>query len=405
MMPILTDYNQFGGRHWETSSVQHVLAYQGVKAPHTGQPFSEALLLGASGGIVFGYFLFAYEGYDPHLALLTRNTFDPMQTMLEHLGIVQDIAQTSTAAQGEQNLIDALENGQPAIVWADWFSLPYNALPYDENNWGIFPLVVYGYEDGVAYLADRADVSLQVSADDLMKARARVKKERFRVMTLDMPGVDKVIQAVHRGIWETISLYTEKPPMGRAENFGLLAYQEWATMLTNTRNKRGWSRFFPPGRELFAALAGRPWQPGAFTWVRSADGDGAERGLYADFLDEAAIILEKPEIKDVAAQFREARDAWITLSEALLPDDIPLLKEMKALLLERGWLFKTEGAAALDRIRSIDTRWEEIREAVSADFPMSESELVAFRENLAEHVLTIHDIEYEAITDLQSMIF
>ena len=61
-MPTLTDYTQFEGRHWDTGSVHNFYAYRGVTAPHTGKPISEALLLGISGGIVFGYFSFAYDG-------------------------------------------------------------------------------------------------------------------------------------------------------------------------------------------------------------------------------------------------------------------------------------------------------------------------------------------------------
>lgn len=46
---------RFTGRHWETGSIHNAFAMQGINAPHTGQPHSEALLLGISGGITFGY--------------------------------------------------------------------------------------------------------------------------------------------------------------------------------------------------------------------------------------------------------------------------------------------------------------------------------------------------------------
>lgn len=41
----------FNGRHSETGSIHNALALQGVTAPHTGEPYSEAFLLGVSGGI------------------------------------------------------------------------------------------------------------------------------------------------------------------------------------------------------------------------------------------------------------------------------------------------------------------------------------------------------------------
>ena len=95
---------QFNGRHWETGSIHNALTLQGIKAPHTGGPYSEALLLGISGGITFGYFTFEYKGYLPHVAMLTRNTFSPFSTMLERLGIAQDVQQTSKPDIAEKNL-------------------------------------------------------------------------------------------------------------------------------------------------------------------------------------------------------------------------------------------------------------------------------------------------------------
>jgi hypothetical protein len=118
-MPTLPNYKHFDGRHWETGTVQNYFAYMGVKAPHTGQPYSEAMLMGVSGGVLMGYFSFAYKGYDPHVAILSRNTINPLDTLLVRLGVVQHLLQTTDAKKGLKNLLDVLEEGSPAIVWAD----------------------------------------------------------------------------------------------------------------------------------------------------------------------------------------------------------------------------------------------------------------------------------------------
>jgi len=114
---------QFTGRHWETGTIHNALALQGVKAPHTGKPYSEALLLGVSGGITFGYFTFEYKGYLPHVAMLTRNTFNPFSTILERLGIAQDVRRTNKVEIAEKNLRDALDSGLVPLLWADTSSV------------------------------------------------------------------------------------------------------------------------------------------------------------------------------------------------------------------------------------------------------------------------------------------
>ncbi|MGW8252019.1 MAG: BtrH N-terminal domain-containing protein, partial [Anaerolineales bacterium] len=207
-MTVLKDYNHYNGRHWETGSVRNYYAYRGVKAPHSGQPYSEALLLGVSGGIVMGYFSFAYEGYDPQARILTRNTFDPWDTMLGRLGAVQNVAQTSSLQTAIKKLEETLEAGVPAIVWADMFSLPYNALPQDEGMWAMMPVLVYGYSraENHAWIADRASAPLVISAEELDQARGRVKKHKHRLITLEPPDPGKLAGAVQKGIWDCIKL-------------------------------------------------------------------------------------------------------------------------------------------------------------------------------------------------------
>jgi hypothetical protein len=395
-MTTLTNYTQFVGRHWETGSVANVLAYQ------SKEPLSEAMLMGISGGAAFGYFVFDYKDVDPHVSLLSRNTFDPLDTLLERLAIAQDVHQTQNADKAERNLIDVLESGRPAMVWADMFSLPYNALAPSEDMWGTMPIVVYGIEDDNVYIADRSSTPLTVSVKELAAARARVKKDRFRVMALGSPDMSKLPGAIQKGIWQCIALFTEAPPKGGRDNFGFAAYEKLAAMLTNTRNKQSWERLLPPGRRMYAALGGYGYQPGAFGWARTFPSNQVDdRMLYAQFLDESADILDKSDLRQVGEQFRTSSAAWRELSEALLPNDVPLFKETRELLITKRDLFTDEGGAALEEIQGIDRRLEEIRSAVAAEFPMSAEAVTAMREGLAEQVLKISEIERGAIDSLQ----
>jgi hypothetical protein len=396
---------QLNGRHWETGSIHNALALQGVKAPHTGRPYSEALLLGVSGGIAFGYFTFEYKGYLPHVALLTRNTFNPFPTILERLGIAQDIQQTNKPEIAEKNLRHALESGLYPILWADQFSLPYNCLPVDEPMWGMMPILALETDGGSVTVADRSSQPFQMSIEDLTKARGRVKDDKYRLITLDAPQTAKLAGAVHKGICQAISLFTEEPPRGGRDNFGFAAYEKLAGLLVNIRNKQSWERFFAPGIRMYHALAGSPVQPGAYQWVNTwGSADGADRGIYAAFLLEAAQILKRPALKDAAEKFRESRTLWLAFAEALLPDDVPLLGESKKLIQKKHDLFVEKGETALPEIKTINTRLNELLAESERDFPLSNAQAADLRASVRDILLKIKRVEEEAVDLLQRAI-
>ena len=399
-MPTIANYKQFSGIHWETGTVRNFLAQRGFKAPHSGEAYSEALLLGVSGGIVMGYFNFLYKGYDAQCNILTRNTFDPLEKMLSRLGVVQTLRQTGIAQKAENILVETLAEGQPAIVWADMWGLPYNALAPDEGMWGAFPLIVYGYEpeEDVVRIADRARVPLRVTPGELAAARGRIKKIKHRLLTLSAPAPEKLATAVRLGIEETIQLFTEKPPKGSKNNFGLNAYQFWAKMLRQPKQRLSWEKQFPAGLPMYAGLTSA--YNFAFLFGKGGDQD-AERGMYADFLDEAARLLAIPALETAAAQFRTAAAAWQKLPEALLPDEIAPFGESRRLMLQKHLLFLDRGGEALEEIQTINARLEEIHDRMKGDFPLTQAEVEAFRERLAEQVVAIHDAEATAVEALQ----
>ncbi len=262
----------------------------------------------------------------------------------------------------------------------------------------MLPVVVYGYDESEdrAWIADRARVPLTVAASELDTARARVKKDKFRILALEPPNPDKLASAVNAGIWDCIKLYTEKPPKGSKNNFGLAAFRWWAEMLTKPAKMRSWEKEFPAGSKMYAGLTS------AFTDINTFGKDGcAERDMYADFLDEAATILSKPALNEVAQQFRESAHAWGTFGNALLPDDVEPLRETRELMLKRHRIFLDKGSAALPEIRQIDVRLKEIKNQVDDDFPLDEGGVVALREQVAGQLLDICAIEEQAVNTLR----
>lgn len=405
---MIKKLSQFNGRHYETGSVHNALALQGVKAPHTNKPFSEAFLLGVSGGIAFGYFTFEYKGLLPQLALLTRNTFDPLQTLLERLGVVQQVQQTTKAATAEKNLVEALESGNPVLVWADECSLPYS-IRRGTAYWNMIPIVAFGLDEDEVLIADRSSRPLRVKMDALTRARARIKEDKFRMTTLASPLTSKLVTATQKGIWQCVSLFTDKPPKGARHNFGFAAYEHFADMLVNTRNKQSWERLFPAGPKMYNALVGTAEAegvfapPGVFAWIQTfGAGDGAERAVYADFLDEAAILLEKKSLKDAAKRFRASYAKWVEFADVLLPSSVPLFNEAKMLLLRKHQLFVEQGADGLDEMIEVNAKLRKLEAVAAKDFPWSPSETANFRADLRERMLAIVEVEREAVELLQT---
>ena len=399
-MTILTDYDQFTGRHWETGSVANYFAGRGFKAPHTGQSYSEALLLGVSGGAVMGYFSFAYEGYDPMARVLTRNTFDPWDTMLSRLGVAQTVHQTAKPDAAVRNLLDALEEGTPAIVWADMWSLPYNGLEWDKGMWAMFPVLVYGYNAAgdQVHIADRARVGLKTTTGELAAARGRAKNNKHRLITLEAPDPGKLAAAVSAGIWDCIRLYTENPPKGSKNNFGLAALRWWAELLAKPKSRLSWEREFPAGPKMLAGLTSAYSDIALFG---KEAGNFADRALYADFLDEAADLLSRPVLREAAVRFRAAAAEWGRLAGLLLPGDVPLLGETQELLDRRHTAFLDRGNDAGPEMRAIDARLAAIRTSAD-DFPLSPSEVEVQRARMASQILVIHDVEAAAVDTLKA---
>jgi hypothetical protein len=224
-------------------------------------------------------------------------------------------------------------------------------------------------------------------------------------MTLDAPQTTKLAGAVHKGICQAISLFTEDPPRGARHNFGFAAYEKLADMLVNTRNKQSWQRLFAPGVRMYQALAGSPVQPGAYQWVNTwGSADGADRGLYADFLLEAVQILKKPSLKESAEKFRESHKLWLDFADALLSDDIPLLGESKKLIQKKHDMFIDEGDSAVPQKKEINSRLNELSSQSKNDFPLSNAQAADFRANLRDILLKICRVEREAIDLLQNEI-
>ena len=132
-------YRMRGGLHPETATLANVLANQGVVSGLTGEPLTEAAILGIGGGLGAGYILWEFKEPRPRpvLTLGFRNQWQypsiPGWTgkTLDRLGIEPDLHETG-GAKGAREALDArLDAGVPVIASVDLQSIGTWGQPDD----------------------------------------------------------------------------------------------------------------------------------------------------------------------------------------------------------------------------------------------------------------------------------
>lgn len=394
-MALLNDYHQFTGLHWSTGYLTNLLDYQGAVAPHTGKPYTEAMLMGINGGLCAGYFAFDYQGFDPHIHFLTRYLFDETPgAVFERLGIAMHKQQSTNPDKATANLIGALAKGTPAAVWLDVMSAYDECNPPMPGFWLVMPVVVYGCDlkSDRVHIADRARVPLTTSVAQFTAARGRIKKHRYQMMTIGAPNPDKLPDAIRAGIRACIDIFVNEPPVGSKSSFGLDAYQKWAKLLTDTKGKQSWAVMFEPGRKMYCGLTT------AYRYIELwYTGGRGSRHIYADFLDEAAKVLNSATLNEAAVQFRQCANRWDAFTAALLPDHIEPFRESRELMRQDYDLFLSQGISALPQRQQIQSRLEAIKGDMENNFPLTATESAAMRKSLRDLILEIHDAEKIAI--------
>ena len=154
-------YRMRGGLHPETATLANVLANQGVVSGVTGEPLTEAAILGIGGGLGAGYILWEFKSHGgPVLTLGFRN--QPQYPSiagwtgktLDRLGIEPDVHETG-GAKGAREALDArLDAGMPVIASVDLQSVGTWGQPDALSGHFGLVVVVFGRDADGSYLMD-----------------------------------------------------------------------------------------------------------------------------------------------------------------------------------------------------------------------------------------------------------
>lgn len=419
------NYEQFGGRHWETAALCNTLAHAGVVAPHTGKPLSEAMCLGLAGGIATGYsFCPSIPKYDlklgksplPKLAGMSCEQYQMMKyargsgltvvgrcklastngafmrDALGRVGATISVKETTGIAGAHKSLVEALEAGKPAFVWC---VIPTCLRGSWAGGCGMYLTVIHGLDEtvGTANFGDRGPTSFTMPLDELKWSRNRVCSLKNRLLTFEPPK-ELTAAALKKAVLDAVRECANgilKPYM---KTFGLPGLLDWSKFINNPKNAKGWQRVYPGGM-LYLGLRD------VFDSIETAgNGGGLFRPMYAEFLDEAASLAGNRLLADCAARYRELAKQWNDLAESCLPNSVKPFKQTKQLLLKRLATLEQKGAKGLKDLDKLTDDMTDVEAEMRKSFPLAPADTSELLASLSGKIVALHDAERAAAEQL-----
>ena len=295
--------------HCGSGALRSLLEHHGLD--YGSGPLSEGFVFGLSGG--FGFYFLEMPGMKPPLYLVGR-TGDLEKDFCRHLGVDLDLRQTDDPGEGWEMLREALDRGEPTMVWADIKHLDYLRVRMHNT---MHDIVVTGYDEaeGVAFVADNDRDEIQrCSLESLARARnsnAFPAPNRHATWLMRFPDrLPPLEMAVRHSIERAVTNMRTggQTVAGFPGAVGLDGAEEFA------RSYSSWPELF--GDDLADALRGL----NVFI-VKAGTGGAMFRSLQAQFLEEVAALLGDRALAAAGATYRQLADDWVALAGACRDDE------------------------------------------------------------------------------------
>lgn len=391
-----------GGLHPESANVTHVLAHHGIRAGE--QLIGEALVFGVGGGPGAGYILWEFKAHGTAtLVMAFHNSWQYPdkwhQKTLDRLGVRYAAEHTGGAAAAYKRLSELLDAGRPCIIRLDRYHLGYWRLPSYKEGHGGPDVVVYAQDADGVHVDDRNVSPLLVPREKLDAARARVGSYKNSLYAIDPASgpvsADTLRAAVRAGLKDCVD-HLSAP----SDSFSLPAWRKWARLLTDQKNAKAWPKVFAGRTGGLAGALLSIWED-----VVPAGGYGGHlRGLYAEFLDQAAALLDNPRLEQPAAAFRSAAQSWHIVAETALPDDEPALARLRDLTVAvRQAIVDPAAVTPEEADQSAAELWA-LRAELDRDFLLDDAQVSDLFARLSAAVEEVYARETAAVAQLAQAI-
>lgn len=293
-LKLFSGFESLETHHCITGSLRHIYVYN-------HHPLSEEMLLGIGGGV--GFLYWHSKGQIPFIG--GRHKGNPKHAFEVCVGArtgvqVGDFSTTS-GRKARANLLEMLQNNQPAAMYVDMGFLPYFDFGGYEYHFGGHMIVVCGYdeESEMVLVADRDEILHPVSLADLEKARGSTYKPfppKHRWFTFDFaakrePTGAEIQEAIREQVGAAIH-----PPIS---NIGVKGICKAAKQIVH------WPEALDEemlGLTLFNTHI--------FIDAEGGTGGGIFRYMFGRFLQEVGPMLGLPVLDEIADEFKAIGDRW-----------------------------------------------------------------------------------------------
>jgi hypothetical protein len=393
---LVPGYDEFGGgQHRLSALAAHLLRQAGYRAPHTGEPFTEAMMVGLGGGVGFLYAVFEYKGWPPLMTIVAQHHPEPwLPAVLDRLGAQYTQEHNTAPKKALTALHGALDAGRPVYCTVDLTALPWHAgeLAHSEVP---YEVVVAGRHDGQFYVDDTSVAPLAIAEADFAGAWARHRKGRHHRIVLAGAAAPVDLPAAVRSAIATTVAHLTGPVLGHSfdSNFGFSGMAKLAAQLRDSRTRNGWAKrfgtpvaFFHGVRRLYECLELQFTAP------------GATRPSYAAFLDEAAPVVGSAVLTEAATLFRRSGAVWSQVADRAA-NATTGLGAYTDLCEQRLLLMLTGGRDAIGEIAALSDKINELTEGAAPD----EAVRTGLFAELADLVDAAREHEQQAVAVLAAM--
>lgn len=392
-----------GGIHPDSAVLKDLLRLSDIVDSRTKKPLSEAVCFGIAGGIAAGYTYvpeFLGAGVGSGISFVGRHRqFLPdarWQTeFLRRLEIRCLAIEQPDPQRAFDNLAAGMQADRPLIAWCSPVLFPQMSFA---ATGGMYTVLVQALnlKKKRVVLSDNGPDTFEMSIDDFTNIRGRVNPLGNRVLVIDPPAKlehEKVAAAVIAGIKACLFGSRDLDQRGRRP----VSIRECAGFLSQHHHSFGWKNLFPEGR-LYLALAD------TYETIEVAgNGGGFFRGLFADFLDEAAVILERKALTACAKRYRMLAGKWTELADIALPKKYAAFQRAREALQKIDKAYRTKGHGADAEIAKQRQVLAEVEKSVQSRFPLDGHQVNRLLDEISVRLLELADGEDEAAAQLRHL--